>query len=270
MKSPTRFPEDPNFESGDDDVVLENITITGGYVTGTYPEGYGGGILVLGGSPTITNCYIENCQAPEHNGGGVYINSNASFTNCFFDSCTAATGGAAGIGGSSPAFTECHFTNNVGTNNAGGVFTVAFSPTFENCEFLNNNTYNGSGGGVFCGQASEVTLNTCTFNNNSALQLGGGMPPKSGRRGQDSVVCLLLFLTAPFFSSCHHYCLGDDFRSGIESSEVDAGCRSGGPLDVVDSSILLLPHQHFYLPPSDIVDAQLHLRCFRQCVLNCR
>jgi len=163
-----------NFGSGDNDVVLENFTITGGYVTGSYPEGYGGGILDMGSDATINNVTFTSNYA-EVSGGGVYINSNASFNNCFFDSCTATTGGAAGIAGSNPAFTECHFTNNVGTNNAGAVFTVVCSPTFENCEFLNNNTYNGSGGGVFCGQDSEVTLNTCTFNYNSALQLGGGV-----------------------------------------------------------------------------------------------
>jgi len=64
------------FQAGETpSTVVEGFTIRNGAVSGLFPDGWGGGILCVGSSPTITDCAIRACSASPsgdvHGGGGV-------------------------------------------------------------------------------------------------------------------------------------------------------------------------------------------------------
>lgn len=146
----------------------------------------GGGIYVLGGSPTFKNCVIRNNNAIG-DGGGVFLSSgNATFYNCtFFENTTDANGGAARCFSSTNVlFENCFFSSNFALNNAiatgrgAGLSVSNCNVTLKSC-VLRKNT--GTQGSAIHGQHSGfgsplnfvITLNNCTVVENRGLASDG-------------------------------------------------------------------------------------------------
>ena len=165
----------------------------------------GGGVRILSGQPSITGCTFINNQAAE--GAGVYIEGGRpTFTDCaFVDNSGFGVGGGVSIRDADPRFVDCLFAANVAVLFAGaGVSNFNGNPILEGCTFVGNDAvdfgggFHSSGGnpvlvdcrfesnividlglgGGMAHQASEgpalATLINCTFNENTALELGGG------------------------------------------------------------------------------------------------
>ncbi|HUW18454.1 MAG TPA: PQQ-binding-like beta-propeller repeat protein [Sedimentisphaerales bacterium] len=130
-----------NFHSGEDaSSILDGLTIANGQAD------YGGGIACYS-SPTITNCAIISNAS--NNGGGLY-----------------AQGGR-------PTLANCRFTNNMASR-GGGFSSLLSNLTIAGCMF-NANSSNSYGGALACDSSDRVQITNCTFTNNSAMELGGGI-----------------------------------------------------------------------------------------------
>ena len=132
--------------------VIEGFTIANGATQGiSWPEDSGGGILLVGTSPTIRNVVFENNWA-EYVGGAI-----------------------ACIDGACPEITDCSLIGNMANDGAGGMACAnVSSPSLSRVKFLDN-WCGGYGGGLWCDQSSDATLAFCTFADNSASNDGGAM-----------------------------------------------------------------------------------------------
>ncbi|NLX25725.1 MAG: PKD domain-containing protein [Lentisphaerae bacterium] len=138
------------FNLGDSACVVEGLTITNGYSSGS-----GGGIYCSGAS-ILTNCTITGNSAFQY-GGGMYY---GTVNNC------TITGNSAGSGGGMRGGTanNCTITGNSAAQNGGGMLYG----TVNNCILSGNSA--GMGGGI-----SGVVANNCTISGNSAGYSGGGV-----------------------------------------------------------------------------------------------
>jgi hypothetical protein len=196
---------------------LEGLTIRDGF-----HQSAGGGILILGASPTISDCVIESCRTGAGaggtagipggsggDGGGIHITAGAPhFRRCTIIANATGAGGAGFVSALGPGGT-------IGGNGGrgGGVFAGASAnPTFEHCVILANQTgaggqggssvecilvicetygenggRGGDGGGLYV--TSTLQLVNCVVRDNStgiggAAGVGAGMPlPSPGRGG---------------------------------------------------------------------------------------
>jgi hypothetical protein len=124
--------------------VLDGFTITGGSALGggdAYSP-YGGGMIIINGSPTIENCVFTHNNADF--GGAIYNgDSSPLLVNCAFDDNAANT--SSGVGGaiddaaaSSPTLINCTIDHN-SADLAGGIDNVDNSvSTLTNCIVWNN------------------------------------------------------------------------------------------------------------------------------------
>ena len=117
-------------------VINENV-ISYNYFTGVSP---GGGIYIIGGTPTITNNIISNNNANWNPGGGISINnSTAIILNNVISNNYAHDDGASGGGGIWCSASNATFINNTIVNNVsdinsgGGIAIIGCSPIFQNC-----------------------------------------------------------------------------------------------------------------------------------------
>jgi predicted outer membrane repeat protein len=186
----------------DGSAVLDGFTITKGnadFHSGT--SAYGGGILIVGGSPTLSNLIITQNTALV-NGGGIYnddgspsltdvtISNNTStdlygggmynsngvttLTNVVFSNNTAARGGGMyNIENGDATLTNVIFSNNVADVRGGGMSSSESSPMLTNVTFNDNQAR--FGGGLHIIYNSSATLTNVTFNGNSAVEDGGGI-----------------------------------------------------------------------------------------------
>ena len=113
---------------GGDDVVLDGLTITGGFADGTSGDEHnGGGIYNYDVSLTVSNCIFRGNFA-NYKGGGMMILTTESFgadviiSNCLFYDNEADYGGGAFVQDYSVnRFENCTFTDNVANNYGGGI-----------------------------------------------------------------------------------------------------------------------------------------------------
>ncbi|MEQ1743809.1 MAG: choice-of-anchor Q domain-containing protein [Saprospiraceae bacterium] len=146
---------------------IRNCTITGNEGNtntrgaGMFNKGYFGDA-----SPTMTDCTFSNNTVPGNsNGGAMY---NYAF-------------GPTGI--ASPVMTDCAFTNNYAAFRGGVLYNSVensgtCAPVLTDCTFTGNTTTYQSGGAIYhVGQ--ELTLDNCTFTNNSAF-IGGAIGVTQG------------------------------------------------------------------------------------------
>jgi hypothetical protein len=99
------------------DATVEKFTIKNGLVTGNFPEGCGGAILISDSSPTIKNCIITDNSASW--GGGIELNNSGSrIENCQITGNTAeeAAGGVYILGDSDIDIVNCTIADNTETN----------------------------------------------------------------------------------------------------------------------------------------------------------
>lgn len=149
--------------------VIEGFTITDGQAPtggGTVGDG-GGGLLIVGASPTFRDCVIDGCLADNGSsggyrgghGGGAYISSGSPrFERCTFSNNRAGSGGqgSKGNNGADGDFFS-HHADNGGTGKEGGdgghggavyVTGSASNPVFANCLFERNRAGTGGKGGT--------------------------------------------------------------------------------------------------------------------------
>lgn len=211
------------------DSVLEGITIRNGRnATGNG----GGGVAIIGASPTFTNCVFDSCAATDaakkgYNFGGAVgiggLDDSPTFANCTFTGNIAIEGGAVYTFGI-PVFTDCTFTGNFGA--IGGAAIVDWgAPTFEGCEFTaNNGTF---GGAIHNFGFPEIV--DCTFSVNNATANGGAISSE-GTYGGDLAVtdCAFTLNQAKF---------GGAVLTGFDGTATVTGCDFFGNVAALSGAV---------------------------------
>lgn len=149
---------------------------------------YGGGMIIEGYSePTINGCTISNNYASPINttssaAGGIYCRySNPNFVDCliesngFLDDPTYSSGGGIFFYQSRPGLANCIISNNEAVK-GGGLYFEYSSSLIKDCT-IKNNTADQEGGGVrlsacFC-NSPGITFVDTTFIENTATNGGG-------------------------------------------------------------------------------------------------
>lgn len=175
-----------NIPVADADTVLDGLTIQQAHSA----YGSGAGARIVGGSPRIANCTFWRNLAGFAWGGGLMLqDSQATITNTRFiqNWCHLGNGGGIYIDGASQVTViGCEFTENTCTGNASsgsgaGIETRSSLPlTVTRSRFRYNNarpfgggSYATYGGGIHS-MFSQLTVDRCTFVENSSM-LGGGI-----------------------------------------------------------------------------------------------
>ncbi len=129
-------------------VVLENLTITGGY---TIITDNGAGVLHAGDSLIVDNVLIDDNESEADNGGGI-----AHFAGTL-------------------TIRDSTLSNNTAFSRGGGLYTVnSGNILIERSLFLNNSGTNGGGGGIYM-ESNTVNVSNTTFTGNSGATNGGGI-----------------------------------------------------------------------------------------------
>jgi hypothetical protein len=146
--------------------IVRGFTIRNGANPGSAANG--GGILLLGTSPTIQDCVITNNSCYGY-GGGL---------------CGSATSS-----GSSPLIEGCRFVGNyttwTGYASGGGVAfingstSVPNAPDIRRCEFRDN-TVPTRGGGFYCAYYCTAVIDSCIFTGNSTTAAGAATSLSGG------------------------------------------------------------------------------------------
>lgn len=165
----------------DANAILDGFTVTSGHADGSWYDHFGGGVLVLSGSPVLTNCIFINNSASY---GGAACNraySSATWINCAFtDNLAEDGGGMYNDGESGPKVMNCTFSGNLASHEftiegeGGGMLNhFSSSPTVVDCTFIDNSA-NIKGGGL-SNVSDYSTMINCTFRQNMAGSFGGGV-----------------------------------------------------------------------------------------------
>ena len=166
-------------ENADESVLLEGFTVTGGYAwlmggaVGDYLSEYSGAGLRcrLSENAKIAKCSFKANFA--HSGGGIsnYSSSDMSVIECtFLGNAAGADGGGMASGGRT-IFEKCAFIRNQGAH-GGGISNAYAQITLNGCSFVENSARAGGGGLLVVGGA--LAFNDCIFRGNSA-QWGGAI-----------------------------------------------------------------------------------------------
>ena len=210
--------------------VIEGFTIVNGTghetLYGT-KAAVGGGLIILGASPTIRDCVFLNNDV-NYNGGAVYMarGALARFEGCTFKSNAAEKGGAVYSVQSSPVFKNCHFDNNEGRYSGGAMYNADGTKALvEGCRFVSNRA-NYYGGAVY-EYGSHSLLKKCIFDRNRATYKGGAVC--NGYQGKSRL------------EECTHLTNHDDV-SGGDAPYVTAIAPTGACI-VGDGSCLVVSKQ---------------------------
>ncbi len=143
------------------DVKISGMTITGGLITGTSPQG--GGILVDDATLTLAfvtlsgnRAMVSSMESGVGNGGGIYVSGGTPKLSFSIVSGNEADGTVAGVGGGIYG---------------SGVITVDNSTISGNSA---RGGKGGDGGGIYVA-GGTVTINRSTLSDNSAPICGGGI-----------------------------------------------------------------------------------------------
>ena len=153
-----------------------------------------GGLLCDGGAVTMIECAITGNTGLDYYGGGILLLDGADLVaiGCQFTQNASLNGGALCNWGGDLTITGCTFANNTalegGWSGAGGGVYHCGVATFDNCLFTANiasaeydpGYHGGAGGGVFLESGASTSLIQCTFLDNVAEDLGGGLYNSDG------------------------------------------------------------------------------------------
>ena len=127
-------------------VRLEDLTITGGLATGTYPDDRGGGIACFSTSIEVNNCLITGNEA--YDGGGIFSQYGAAIHLCgcgIISNLAAYSGGGySGRNCNDIVFTDCLFSDNQTPEYGGGLRLKNSMAMVEQCTIENNSARDGS------------------------------------------------------------------------------------------------------------------------------
>lgn len=163
----------------DPTAVLDGFTISGGRATLPPGDG-GGGLRIVGGSPTITNCVFSTNTG--NKGGGIYVGTNSTprlFDCTIVDNAAFSSGGGLYVAaGGQPYFARCRFLGNIASAFGGGIHNNNGRVDLINT-VLSGNTASSSGGGIY-NQLGTSTLQNCTLSGNTATVSVGGILNSNG------------------------------------------------------------------------------------------
>lgn len=153
-------------------------TIKNSTFTANYSIYLGGGLYNYSSSnPILTDVTFYKNQSGTYGGGmNNYTTSSPTLTNCTFSENRAIQGGACGFDGTTSIFTNVLFYGNYASTRGGAIVIVGpnVDLTMNNCTFSENST-GGSGGAVadvFSNANSDNVYNNCIFWGNSASTSG--------------------------------------------------------------------------------------------------
>ncbi|MGO3707725.1 T9SS type B sorting domain-containing protein [Mesonia hippocampi] len=165
-----------------DDCILDGITFTNGFVTGSISTtNDGGGALRLAGDNTLViNCkFTNNTSQAERGGGAIFMwhGNNHTIDNCIFEnnSNTNASGNGGGAihnWDDNVTFRNTSFINNFSSTPGGALYTWTQDVLIENCIFEDNES--NSYGGAIHSRSILSILNT-EFTNNTSMGRGGAI-----------------------------------------------------------------------------------------------
>ena len=124
--------------------VLEGFTITAGQAYGSYPDQYGGGLLVKKDTPVVKNCIFKENAA-------------------IFGGAVAGTGGA-------PALANCELTGNRALISGGAIYNNDGDLNMVNCLVTGNSAGQAAaiGSSAIYNIDGSITLSSCTIADNVA------------------------------------------------------------------------------------------------------
>jgi hypothetical protein len=156
-------------------LVLENVKFYNG------SGNYSGAIQMEANCESvIRNCHFEGNSATTNNAGALYSKGNMRMEGCTFTNNSAGKDGAAIVSNNQASIFNTFFSDNhasvIDGNNGGALFNA--SPgvlSVENCTFQNNTAIKG-GGGFACSGDNTATFLNCTFYGNTMNDAarGGG------------------------------------------------------------------------------------------------
>ncbi len=139
---------------------LDGFRIRGGKAEGSYPQGHGGGILLLDAAPLIVRCVFIDNEAEAGGGGAYAVKDAAAFINCRFLGNRALDVAA----------------NPDVPMPGGGIYVTESTMTLVNCEFSGNTASDGAGVyGPFGSSVPTINIDNSTFSGNTASSTGGGL-----------------------------------------------------------------------------------------------
>ena len=148
-------------------LILKNLTLTGGKATGTGDAGSGGAIYAKNASTVnIENCIITGNEA-DTNGGGIYVEGTpTTITNCIFTGNTAKNGGGIYIiqGDRIPVVT-------ISGGTIGGTDTDKANKATGS---------DGNGGGIYVGDWCDLRLQDSTGPGAQSVLIIGNQAAKGG------------------------------------------------------------------------------------------
>ena len=157
------------------DVLINDLTITGGSATGNSTAGSGGGINSIE-NLTVTDSTITGNTA-RFNGGGLYarFTSTANIINSTISDNTADNrgGGIATDALGSVTITNSAVSGNTAEDDGGGIYFLASDVEITNST-ISGNTAEDNGGGIYL-VASDVEITNSTISGNTSNFTGGGI-----------------------------------------------------------------------------------------------
>ncbi|MBD3366891.1 MAG: hypothetical protein GF405_01800 [Candidatus Eisenbacteria bacterium] len=153
---------------GRSESVISGFTITRG------ASFRGGGMSIIGTSPTITDVEFLLCEADDEGGALFLSGGSPTLTDVTFDSNAAGFSGGAMFcqSGAAPTLEDVTFDENV-AGSGGGLSAVFAELTLAGVNFVRNEA-SSAGGGLYLG-SSEAALSEVEFYENECLFSGGGL-----------------------------------------------------------------------------------------------
>ncbi len=159
------------------EATLDGFTVRGGNSS----NGDGGGLWIFFATPfgpVVTNCTFE-WNSAYNDGGGIYSDSvMTTITDCVFvNNHAGVRGGGLIVYSGSAAVSGCQFSSNTSSQQGGGALVGATTGlglvTVQQCTFAQNQATERGGGLYIAGTGQPLTVESCAFIGNSAVNGGG-------------------------------------------------------------------------------------------------